>query len=68
MEAITVKDEDVAHYMGRRLKINREELEFVDIVSGWLDVDGKRHWVIEAENGGTHFLPSEGWLIYTMDT
>jgi hypothetical protein len=66
MEAISVKDADVARYVGRKLKVDREDVEFIGTVSGWVDINNQRHWVIDAENDSMHF-PSEGWLVYVMD-
>jgi hypothetical protein len=52
--------------LARKLKVNRGDEEFIGIVSGWLDVENRRRWVLDAENASMNFLPSEGWLIYLM--
>ena len=67
MEAMSVKDEDVALYVGRKLKVNRGDEEFIGTVSGWVDINNQRRWIIEAENDSMYFLPSEGWLVYSLD-
>jgi hypothetical protein len=67
MEAIAVKDEDVARYVGRKLKINRGDEEFIGMVSGSVDINNQQRWIIDAENDSMHFLPREGWLVYAMD-
>jgi hypothetical protein len=41
MEAITVTDEDVARYVGRKLKVNLEDVEFIGTVSGWVDINNQ---------------------------
>ena len=68
MEAISAKEEDISRYIGRKLKVNRGSEEFVGILSEGIDMKNQRRWVLEAENDSMHFLPSEGWLIYLMDS
>ena len=67
MEPITPIDEDVTRYIGRKLKINRGDEEFIGTVSGWVHVNMQRRWVLDADNDSMSFLPSEGWSIYIMD-
>jgi hypothetical protein len=68
MEPVRAKDEDVTQYIGRKLKVNRGDEEFIGILSEGVDMKNQRRWVLEAENDSMHFLPSEGWLIYLMDS
>ena len=67
MGTVPVNDEDVTRYVGRKLRICRSDEEFIGTVTGWVDVTNQRRWVLEADNDSMFFLPSEGWLIYTMD-
>lgn len=64
MEVVTPKDDEVAAYMGHKLKICRANEEFIGVVSGWADTDGARPWVLVAENASMTFLPSDGWEIH----
>lgn len=64
MEHVRADDDEIGKFVGRKIKINRGDEEFVGIVVGWHEIDGKREWVIEASNLSKTFLPSQGWEIY----
>ena len=67
MEHLCPKDDEIAAFIGRKIKINRADEEFIGTVTGWAaGKDGKR-WIIEADNASMTFLPSEGWEVYDLE-
>ncbi|MET0537705.1 MAG: hypothetical protein ABWZ64_07070 [Xanthobacteraceae bacterium] len=64
MEHVRANDDDLDKFLGRKIKINRADEEFVGTVTGGAEIDGNRQWVLEATNLSKSFLPSQGWEIY----
>ncbi len=64
MEHVRADDCDVDKFVGRKIKINRADEEFVGTVMGWQEIAGQRQWVLNAANLSKTFLPSQGWEIY----
>ncbi len=67
MQHLRPKDDQVGEFIGRKIKINRADEEFIGTVAGWREVDGERQWVLEAANLSKTFLPSQGWEVYDCE-
>ena len=67
MEHIKPRDDEVSSFIGKKIKINRADEEFIGTIGGWREDNGRRVWVLEASNLTKAFVPSDGWEVYLCE-